>query len=100
MDCAAVVAHKSHMLIRRIRREQPDLQRAPHELRAVGGARLLEETRHVPSRVRVRVRVGVGVGAGVGVRVRVRVRVRDRVRARDRVWARLLEWRCRCAPTW
>ena len=48
----------------------------------------------------VRVRVGVGVGAGVGVRVRVRVRVRDRVRARDRVWARLLEWRCRCAPTW
>ena len=60
-------------MIRRVGREQPDLQRAPHELRAVGGARLLEETRHVPSRVRVR--VGVRVGVGVGVRVRVRVRV-------------------------
>jgi hypothetical protein len=85
------------MLIRRIRREQPDLQRAPHELRAVGGARLLEETRHVPSRVRVRVRVGVGVGAGVRVwfrvwvrgRVRVRVRVRVGVRVRVRVRARV-----------
>ena len=53
-------------MIRRVGREQPDLQRAPHELRAVGGARLLEETRHVPSRVRVRVRV----------RVRARVRAK------------------------
>jgi len=77
------------MLIRRIRREQPDLQRAPHELRAVGGARLLEETRHVPSRVRVRVRVGVGVGAGVRVRFRVRVRGRVRVRVRVRVGVRV-----------
>jgi hypothetical protein len=75
------------MLIRRIRREQPDLQRAPHELRAVGGARLLEETRHVPSRVRVRVRVGVG--AGVRVRFRVRVRGRVRVRVRVRVGVRV-----------
>ena len=54
------------MLIRRVGREQSNLQRAPNELRAVGGARLLEETCHVPSRVRVRVRV----------RVRARVRAK------------------------